>query len=334
MSRITIKDIAKLLNVNPSTVSRALKDHPDISVETKRMVKKVAEELGYQPNFQAIHFRNRKSGLIGLIIPDISVFFLPSVIKAIEEVTHENGYNLIVFQSNDILDREIESTRICQGFGVDGLLASLSHQTRDVRHLKDIAEDGVPVVIFDRMLDNQAIPTVGIYDLEAATNAALHLLEKGYRRLGGIFGNPQLAITRQRYAGFVTALGKYQYRVEEELIVHANDQLEAREGMYRLLNLKNRPDAVFAMSDECLVGVMQAIYEMDVQVPGDMAIIAISDGDIPYYMNPKITHILHSGYEVGKNAATLLIDLMRQRSPLSSPIHIRVETELVDLGSV
>lgn len=333
MSRITIKDIAKLLNVNPSTVSRALKDHPDISVETKRMVKKVAEDLGYQPNFQAIHFRNRKSGLIGLIIPDISVFFLPSVIKAIEEATRENGYNLIVFQSNDLLEREVRIARICQSFGVDGLLVSLSHQTEDVQHLKDIAEGGSPVVIFDRMLENQAIPTVGIYDSEAATNATIHLLEKGYRRLGGVFGNRQLAITRQRYAGFVSALRNYQCPVEEEWIVHANDQVEARSGMCRLLNRENRPDAIFVMSDECLVGVMQAIYETNVQVPAHMAVIAISDGDVPYYMNPKVTHILHSGYEVGKNAIALLLDLMRQRSLSSSPVHIRVETELVDLGS-
>lgn len=334
MSRITIKDIAKLLSVNPSTVSRALKDHPDISVETKKMIKKVAEELGYLPNFQAIHFRNRKSGLIGLIIPDVSVFFLPSVIKAIEEATRDNGYNLIVFQSNDLLEREIESVRICQGFGVDGLLVSLSHQTQDVQHLQDIVQDGVPVVIFDRMLENQTIPTVGIYDSEAAANAAVHLMDKGYRRLGGVFGNRQLAITRQRYAGFVSALRKYQCPVEEEWIVHANDQLEARAGMYRLLNMENRPDAIFAMSDECLVGVMQAIYEMNVEVPGHIAIIAISDGDMPYYMNPKVTHILHSGYEVGKNAVALLFDLMRRRSPSFSPVHIRVETERVDLGSV
>lgn len=337
MSRITIKDIAKLLDVNPSTVSRALKDHPDISTKMKQTVKKVAKELGYQPNFQAIHFRNRRSGLIGLIVPDMGVFFLPSVIKAIEEETRRQAYNLMVFQSKDYLNREMEIIRICQGFGVDGLLVSLSRQTKDVRHLKAFSENVAPVVVFDRMLADQSsfsIPTVGIQDHEAALCAASHLLEKGYQNIGGVFGNLNLSITKQRYEGYKKALEKYQRPLNPDLVVFSSNQTEAKRAMERLLSRAQLPDAVFAMSDECLVGVMQAVYEHRIQTPQQLAIIAISDGEVPYYMNPKITHILHSGYEIGKNAATLLLDLINAQTAQASPLHIRLQTELVQLESV
>ena len=140
MARITIKDIAKLLEVNPSTVSRALKDHPDIGEKTKEKIRRVAKDLGYFPNYQAIRFRQRKSGLVGLIIPDMGMFFFPSVVKAIEEITRKNGYNLIVFQSNEILEKEIESTKICQSFGVDGLLICLSNETTTLQHFEEILQ--------------------------------------------------------------------------------------------------------------------------------------------------------------------------------------------------
>lgn len=334
MSRATIKDIARRLGVHPSTVSRALKDHPDISEKTKQAVRKMAKELDYRPNVQAIHFRNRKSGLIGLIIPELGEFFLPSVISAIEEVTREQGYNLMVFQSNNYLEREKEIIQICQGFKVDGLLFSLSHETRQVQHLKELTKEEVPVVIFDRMLEDRTIPTVGIYDQQAARRAVEHLIEKGYRHIGGVFGNPNLTITQQRFAGFRAALENAGRPLDESLVSYAGDRREARDAMQRLAGLPTPPDAVFAMSDECLVGMIQAVYKHHIKVPEEIALIAISDGDVPYYLTPRITHILHSGYEVGKRAAELLLDLMREKTAVPASTRVRVETKLVVLESV
>jgi len=189
MNRITIKDIAKLLDVNPSTVSRALKDHPDIGAATKKKIQQVAKELGYRPNYQAIRFRQNKSGLIGLIIPEMGMFFFPSIIEAIEEITKKNGYHLIILQSNESLEKEKENALICKNFGVDGLLVCLSKETTAVPHFMDMIQSKIPVVFFDKVLQNKALSTVVINDYNASFMAINHLAKKGYKKISGVFAS-------------------------------------------------------------------------------------------------------------------------------------------------
>ena len=182
MGRITIKDIAKLLKISPSTVSRALKDHPDISLETIEQVKRVAEDLGYAPNYQAINFRKQESRIIGVILPDMNMFFFPSIIQAIEAEISNRGYHLIVLHSNDLLEREKQNVNICRNFGIDGLLVSLSSETRNVDHFKTIAQKGIPIVYFDRVLENDAIPQIIIRDELVAEKAVTHLISRGRKK--------------------------------------------------------------------------------------------------------------------------------------------------------
>ncbi len=333
MSRITIKDIARLLDINPSTVSRALKDHPDVSPDTKESVRRVADELGYQPNFQAIHFRNRRSGLIGLIIPEMNMFFLPSVIKSIEETIRKNGYNLIVFQSNDSLEREIEIVRICQGFSIDGLLVSVAKETLDTEHFEELKNEGKPVVFFDRVVQNSGFPQVVIDDKQVSAIAVEHLLQNGYKRICGLFDKPNLSISQQRYRGYKKAIEDHGGKVALEYCIFADDLEMGRELFSELLQHPEPPDALFVMSDELLAGAMQAITEKGWSVPNDLGVVSISDGRLPFFLNPQITHIRHSGSLVGKLAIDLLFQLLNNPDYVQD-INVGLDTPLVRLGSV
>ena len=332
MNRITIKDIAKLLDVNPSTVSRALKDHPDIGEATKKKIQQVARELGYRPNYQAIRFRQNKSGLIGLIIPEMGMFFFPSIIQAIEEITKKNGYNLIILQSNESLEQEKENALICKNFGLDGLLVCLSKETVAIPHFTDLLQSKTPIVFFDKVLQNKESSTVVINDYQASFTAINHLARKGYKKISGIFESKNLEITQSRKKGFLAGLKKHKLTYREDFCFYVNTLAEAKTQFANLLNQKELPDAVFAMTDHALAGIIQAIYEKGLSIPDDLAIICISNGNLPYYLNPPITHIRHSGYMVGKAAVELLFDLMNDKITVTKR-QIELETFLVELDS-
>jgi LacI family transcriptional regulator len=333
MSRITIKDIARLLQVNPSTVSRALKDHPDISIDMRVKVKEVATELGYRPNYQAIHFRKKKSGLIGLILPDMNMFFFPMVMKAIEEEIRKHGYNLVVFQSGESLEQEIQNLEICKGFGVEGVLVSISKETQNGDHFEDFMLDDVPVIFFDKVIENEDFPRVVIHDEAAAYKAVGHLLEKGHRHICGFFDDLNLNITQQRFQGFHKAQADFGIKTIPDFSLFTKNLEEARHVFRSFLKTHPTCDAVFTMSDELLAVAMEVIYEMDKKIPEDIAIIGISEGQLPYFLQPKITHIQHSGYEVGKRAAALLLEVLRNKK-MNYDKRIIVETHLVKLDSV
>jgi len=332
MRRITIKDIAKLVGVNPSTVSRALKDHPDISTSMKAKIQQVAEELGYFPNFQAINFRNRRSKLMAFMLPEIGRFFMPDMVRAMEEMASKKGYSFIVFQSNDSLEREKECIRLCQSFGVDGLMVSLSQETATLDHFTAFSKQSVPVVFVDRVLKDDRYSRVSINDYTTAFTAVQHLTKRNYKRIAGLFASETLSFTQQRKKGYLAALQQYKLPQEDHFCLHFTAVQEMSEAITRLLQLPNPPDAIFSISDEILSVLMQVVYELNLRVPEDIAIISISNGFLPYYCNPKITHIKHSGYQVGKDAANLLLDLMEAAS-LISPQLIEIETFLVELDS-
>ena len=320
------------MEVNPSTVSRALKDHPDIGSETKAKIQKIAKELGYFPNYQAIRFRQNKSGLIGLIIPQMGMFFFPSVIQAIEEIAKKNGYNLIILQSDNLLEKEQENAIICQNFGLDGLLVCLTQGTTSLNHFQELLQNKMPIVFFDKIIKKEEYSTVVINDFHASFTAINHLAKKGYKKISSMFGHKNLEITQQRKKGFMAALEKHNLPFREAYCFHCSTLEEAKTNFTQLLQQDERPDAVFAMTDETLAGIIQSIYEKGLSIPKDIAVICISNGNLPYYLNPQITHIRHSGYAVGKTAVELLFDLMNEKIVVAKR-HLELETFLVELDS-
>ena len=192
MSRVTIKDIARILGVNPSTISRALHDHPDVSIELKANIKQLAAQMGYRPNQMAINLRNGKSKTIALIIPEISMFFFPSVMKAIEEEAYRRGYNLLVLHSNDDIQREVQNAEICSFTGVEGVLVSLTKQSFETSHFLDLSYSGIPVVYFDKVPNNIEGHKVIVPGKEATFQAVQYLLQQipESSRICGFFWRP------------------------------------------------------------------------------------------------------------------------------------------------
>lgn len=271
-SSITIKDIAKLLGLSKSTVSRALKDHPDISRETKDAVKKVAGDLGYMPNVVASSLRLKKSKTIGAIFPEISYFFFPSVIHGIEEVAHSMGYNLLIVQSNESYEREVENLNILISNKVDGILLSVSKETRNFDHFRHVMGMNLPMVFFDRIVKELVADNVLVDDISGAITAVNHLLETGKKRIALCNGNPNLLISQNRLKGYRTALEENGVPIDNRLIISGETPLEAETETLRLLNLDSPPDAIFAISDLTMTGVMKAIYQTDLRIPDDIAI--------------------------------------------------------------
>lgn len=327
MRRITIKDIAELLNVNVSTVSRALSGHPDVNEDVRTKIKNLANELGYHPNSQAISFRNQRSRLIGLIIPEISMFFFPSVIKAIQEAAYSKGYNLIVLQSNDDLQREIENVNICYNANVEGILVSLSKNTFSLNHFQQVIQQKIPVVFFDKVIKQEHTHTVVINDYAACFKAIQHLTDTGCKKIWGIFGNPNLTITQKRLEGFRDALIQADLSYETHNLRFVGSSEEAKQTIKQLFE-ENAPDGMFAMSDEILIGMVAALKELHISVPETCSIIAMSDGFLPYFLSPKISFIRHSGYEEGLLAMNRLLDLIEGNN-LSEMNEITMETQLI-----
>ncbi|ULQ56395.1 LacI family transcriptional regulator [Flavihumibacter rivuli] len=326
MARITIKDIAKRLNINPSTVSRALRDHPDVSAQLKETIKALADKMGYKPNHLAINLRRGKSHTIGLIIPEIAQFFFPSVIKAVEEAAHDRGYNLLVLHSNDSIDREIENAEICANMGVDGILVSLSRQSTDIEHFQELEASETPIVYFDKVVPNSVAHKV-VMPGEKATEIAIgHLLQTipNPRRLVGFFADERLSISEDRIKGFNQALAAHHIQAPENNCIIVDSSEAARTTLIGLMQSDNPPDALFAMSDEILLGVVQAAYEIGFRIPDQLKVVAFSDGWLPQSIPFYIPYVKTSGYDLGKTAAGLLFELIMKMPILPDTHYIDV----------
>ncbi len=302
MKRTTIKDIAKLLNINVSTVSRALQNHSNVSLSLREKVKQTAELLNYTPNSWAKNFRNNKSSLIGLIIPTMNMFFLPSVIQGITEVLSKKKYNLLILISDESYEKEIENIAICCNQGVEGILISLSAETNDIEHLKKVSELEIPLVIFDKTVPQHLFNEVLINDDSTKEIIGEYFNTRKVKNVLGVFGNKNLGITNLREFGFRDKLDKANISYK---IIYANNSTEAQEKTE--LALKQQAyDSFFAMSDEVLAGIFSAFAESEVN-PSEYHIVAISTGELPKFLAKNIYIIKHDGKLMGKKAAKILL---------------------------
>lgn len=303
MSQITIKDISKILGVNPSTVSRALNDHKDISEELKIKIKAIAKELNYTPNYNAVQFRKKKSMTIGVILPDISMFFIPSVINSIVGEFKLAGYKTLILCSQDILDQEIENINICCSSRVDAILLSVTNQTSDLSHLQVTKDMEIPVVLFDKSLNQSEYDEV-LIDSTSASKECVEYLEKlGCRKILAALGCESLSMTLEREKGVKDALGDNFYK-----FYATNSQL-AKEKTLEALSNHKEIDAIFTMSDEVLLGVQAAVSERGLS--NSIKLISISDGVLPQFIHPSIPYLKHNGAELGQVASKFLLNKLQ-----------------------
>lgn len=333
MKRITIRDMAKMLSVSPSTVSRALSDHPDISKKTKDRVNEVASTYNYTVNLHSNFFRNKKSNIIALIIPEINMFFAPAMINSINKVLSKTGYSLSVFITRDNYKREKKMIEQCIKWAVDGVLISLSSQTKSIDHLIKLSDFDISTVIVDRTIANDTFHSIISDSFGSSYKAMTHLLEKGHRNILGLFGNPNLSITSLRISGFKEAIKKYNLDLKRCPIVTVNNVKNIDVLLPELLEVKKEITAIFMMSDEMLSRTHYNLYKLGIRPYDDISLIAISDGSFPYILYPNVSFVKDSGTKLGKRTIRYLIDLIEGKKG-SSKKRTLLKTKLVKLDSV
>ncbi|MBL6449082.1 LacI family DNA-binding transcriptional regulator [Fulvivirga sp. 29W222] len=336
-NQITIKDIARELDISPSTVSRALKDHPDISPKTKKQVRELAEKLNYQPNSIALSLRSSKSNTIGVVIPQVVHFFFSTIISGIEDIAYAAGYSVMVAQSNESYDREVMDTKALFNNRVDGILVSMSRETTDYGHFESLHNRGIPMVFYDRVCDPIDCSKVVVDDFDGGYRATKHLIDEGYKRIAHLAGPDSLHMFRQRLEGYKKALQEHGLPIDESLILAENasdDENVAKKLTEHLLELDERPDAIFANNDIAALGAMITIKEHGLKIPNDMGIVGFSNWRFTSLTEPTITTVAQPGFEMGQEAARLLIAAIEaKKDEVITSVTKVLKTELVVRGS-
>lgn len=327
-AQATIKDIAEKLGISPSTVSRALKDHPDIGSETKRAVREMAIQLNYKPNAMAISLRNSKSNIIGVIIPEIVHFFFSSVISGIEDVAYDAGYQVMVCQSNELYQREVKNTQALLLSRVEGLLVSVSKETRDFSHFKNLQSLNIPIVFFDRAVDEIPADRVVVDDFEGAYKIVSHMIQMGCKRIAHLGTVEDLLIGRNRLNGYLKALKDHNLPVDEKMIVRCDTMQAAQVITKRLVYEIHPPDGIFAVNDLAAIGALQTIKECKFRVPEDICVAGFGNGLYSMITDPPITTVEQNGYQMGQMAMKLLLDrlIRKDHYPFISEV---LETSLI-----
>jgi LacI family transcriptional regulator len=328
--QVTIVDIARELNISKSTVSRVLTGHPNVHPETRKAVLELADRLDYQKNMLSISLISKKSNTIGIIVPEFISSFFPQVILGAQEVAAKAGYNMVICQSNENYETEVANTNLMLANQVDGLLISITKETRNFDHLKKIHRKGVPVVFFNRICEDMPVPKIVVDDYDGAFKAVEHLIKRKRRRIAHLAGPDNLLISNKRLKGYLDALKKYNIPVNEEYIIPYDLSLEkVKIYVSHLLSLNPRPDALFAINDPTAIEAIQVIKKKGLRVPEDVAVVGFSDDLVSGLMEPALTTVAQPTREIGRTASQVLIDqINRDVSEWKSFIRV-LKTELV-----
>lgn len=324
-------DIAKELNINSATVSRALSNHPRISESTKQMVREVAKKLQYQPNKVASSLRSGKSNIIGVIIPNAEINFFGSVLHGIEKIASENKYSILIYQTNELYRFEKIGVQTFLQSQVAGVLASISKETINLDHYSEIKKRGVPLILFDRAVDTLGVSSVVLDDYAGAFAATKHLVKQGCKRIAHIGGPQHVSAFNQRLKGYVDALNVLGIQVDDDLIVYGKVSIESgREQMKKLLSLLIIPDAVFSVEDFTALGAMQAIKAANKKIPDDIAIVGFANEPFGEYITPTLSTVNQQTVQMGEEAANLFFkSLNNSDTEKFDPFKMVLQPELI-----
>ncbi|MBQ8501897.1 MAG: LacI family DNA-binding transcriptional regulator [Bacteroides sp.] len=304
--QITIKDIARALNVSPSTVSRALKDNPDISQETRELVQKYAREHNYKPNEMAVNLRASRSNTIGVIVPQLVHHFFSCVLSGIEKSAAEAGYNIIVAQSNDSYEQEVKIVHSFLAARVCGVIVSLAKETSRYEHYRELQENNIPIVFYDRICTGLKTERVVVDDYAGSFAAVEYMIQTGCKRIFFYGAAPHLEITKNRKNGYLDAMKKYKIPVDDSMVLFCDTRERAIAITPDLLESEKCPDGFFAINDETAAGILYACKLVGVKVPDEVSICGFTDGAIAQNTDPKLTTVEQHGEEVGRSAFNIL----------------------------
>lgn len=327
--QVTMKEIAKKLGVSVSTISRALKDSPELHPETKRKIVEMAKEMNYQPNLLAQSLRISRTKTLGVIVPEITSHFFASCISGIQDQANIRGYNVMICQSNELLDLEIANIKTLVSSQVDALLISLSRETNHFEHLFELYNREIPFVLFDRVQEDIPVSRVTFNDVGGAYQVTKHLLEMGCKRVMYISGPEDLYISKKRKEGYLKALAEFQIEEDPELIMVTDLTTEGNlEVAEKVSQMKNRPDGVFCMIDPLAVDVMMHWKSKGIKIPEEIALAGFTNNPTSAVVEPPLTTVSQPGYEMGKLAVSHLLDQL-DGILSDDPISIVLETTLI-----
>ncbi len=326
--QVTIKDIAKILHISPSTVSRALKDHPDINPQTKKNVQELAKKLHYKPNQIALNLLQKESKLIGVIVPEIIHYFFSTVISGIEKIANESGYHIIIAQSNESYHKEVENIQALLSSNIDGFIITMAKTTLNFDHFKNVEEIGVPMVFVDRACDKITADKVLVDDFDGAYKATKHLIENGCKNIIHLAGPQNLDIGIQRKEGFLAALNDSNISIGDYSIQICDTHDHALKLIPEILSRHNNIDGIFAVNDLTAIGAMKAVKSINKKVPDDIAISGFTNSYISYIADPELTTVDQKGFEMGQHAARMLLKRM-QSDENYGPVTTILNTDLI-----
>lgn len=333
MKPVTLKHIAETLGISITTVSKALKDYPDVSKKTKKLVKELAQTLNYKPNSFAVNLRTKESKTIGLIIPEIVHHFFSSVIKGIISQAEKKGYLVIILQSNESYKLEKKQIDLLLSKRVDGILISLANSTGDFKHLDDLIAQHTPLVMFDKIAKIVNCSKVIINDRKAAYTATKHLIDSGCNRIAHFRGPllPQNSI--DRFLGYKQALLDNGFDYDPSLVYILKD-MSFDEGAYfanQLLKDHDNIDGIFINTDLVAIGAIAEFNKHGIKVPEDISIVGFSNWFMSSVILPPLTTINQPGYLMGKTAFKLLYKEIKSRKKNDKVVYKEVElpTELI-----
>jgi DNA-binding LacI/PurR family transcriptional regulator len=328
--QITIVDIAQKLNLSKSTVSRVLTGHPSVSEKTRKAVLELAEKLDYQRNMLSISLLKKQSNTIGIIVPEFLSSYFPQVIMGAQEVATAAGYNTIICHSNETYETEVANTKLMLANQVDGVLVSITKETRNFDHLTVFERKGVPIVFFNRVCEDMWVPKVVVDDYDGAFRAVEHLIKRKKKRIAHLAGPDTLSMSVKRLQGYRDALKKNKIPIDEELIIPYDLTIEkVKIYINHLLQLDNPPDAIFAINDPTAIEALQIVKKKGLRVPEDIAIVGFSNDYISALIDPPLTTVSQPVREIGRTATQLLIDqINRDVSEWKAIIRV-LKTELI-----
>lgn len=329
---ITIYDIAKDLGVSPTTVSRALNNHPAVKEKTKMRIFEAALKMGYQSNVFAANLRSKKTHNIGVIVPRLNSSFQSSVIAGMEKVATDAGFNLIISQSLESYDKEIANVHTMFNSRVDGLLVSLAANTEKIDHFKPFMKKGTPVLFFDRIAECEDCTGVTIDNIQAAYKATNHLIEQGCKKIVHVLGNIKINVYADRLKGYKYALLDKGLAFEDALVIHSDLNEDAGEGIVKkIMALKPLPDGLFVSNDACAASCIRHLKLEGIKIPEDIAVVGFNNDVISRLIEPNITTVNYPGFEMGEVAMKNLINHLEGQTIgiLTNTNKITLRSELI-----
>lgn len=314
MKNLTIKEFSKLINVSISTISRAFNDKYDIHPDTKKMILEKAQELGYSPNPIAQRLIQHQSKMIGVVVPEFVNAFFPKVIMGIQSVMEEAGYQVLIMSSNESAQKELENVKTLERNLIDGLIISLTKETRDISYFKSLQAKHVPIVQFNRVNQKLETPKIIFDDYTWAFHATEHLIQEGYKNIYHFSGPQNLILSHSRCKGYKEAMAKYGLSFQDKIVeagIFMEDGMRMAE---QLIAANTLPDAVFCFNDPVAIGAMELFKEKGYRIPDDIAFVGFTESRIAMHMTPALTSVEQPSTLIGETAATTLLKMIETKT--------------------